>query len=617
MSYRGETPRHPVTKLTLTVGFLALGTAVFVAYSTPATGYEISIYAGTPLLFWVGFGVALVASVTVALTIETRVWRRLALLLGGAAMFVFTALPIVRNYHFYASADSMTHLGWVRDIASGVLEPVALFYPGLHMLAVLTQTLTGFDLPRSLMLVVSGFTLVFFLFVTLTVRELTDSGLGTAVGAVSAFMLLPINVIITKLSAHPISQTILYFSLVLFLFARYLSERPDTGRVSGHFVGTSLLLLVTLVALVLYHPLGAVVVLILLGTVSAVQFASRRLRSDTPISLSRPLYVPTVVLAVWVGIWIVFGHQALVDQAERIVFHISSFIEGSGGSAGEIVSDRQSSLQQVGAGLLETYLKLFFVNTVYAALTGVVILLALAGRLGEYRNASVPIKLTAFGLLVLFPWTVAQFVGNISSLFFRYVGFMMVVATILGAFTIHHAVRDRRPASSRTRASVRSPARIGLVVVLGVLLVVSAAFTFPSPSIYQPSGHMTAAQFDGYGTTFDHVDEEYQLVGIGMGVGRYRHAVEGTSQSEFGTDSGVVPSPEYDHDLEGFLRNESLGEGRYLILSEQERVSRISVYRGFRYDASDFQAVESGTGINHVFANGEVDLYLYTNPTDP
>ena len=44
----------------LAVGFLAAAVAVNAAHAAPASGYEVSIYRGTPTNFWIGVGVAVV-----------------------------------------------------------------------------------------------------------------------------------------------------------------------------------------------------------------------------------------------------------------------------------------------------------------------------------------------------------------------------------------------------------------------------------------------------------------------------------------------------------------------------------------------------------------------------
>lgn len=602
----------------LSVGFVALSAAVIGAYTTPAQEFEISIYTGTPLSFWIGFVLALLIGTGTALLARSTGLRGLALGLGGGSMLAYVSLPLLRNYYFIASADTMSHLGWVRDIATGTIEPGALIYPGIHVLAVLITELSNFGLPRSLMFVTVLFPLLYFCFVGFSVRLFTGSGLGTVIGVTSAFLLLPINVIVTKLFAHPISQATLYMSLVLFMLFWYLTA--DGDRISERIpvTGIGALFLLTLTALVLYHPLAAAFTLLIFLTIAAVQCLFRRGFDSESLQTARPLYAPTLFLAVWLGIWMVVAHPGLSGQLMRIGARIVEFFQG-GSAAGAVVAQRQSSLQGVGASLWGIFAKLFLVGLVYALLTVGFMLWSFLGRFEnqcpEERNT---VRLVTAGLIVVFPWALLQFVGDISSLFFRYVGLMMVVGTIFGAITIYYLVTDPRQLTGDLRLprwfprlrTVRSYSKTGLFVIFAVTLVFTAAFNFPSPQLYLASGHTTEADLDGHSTIFDLGDPGYELASIGYGVPRYRDAIEGRS----GTDDGNwsrVPTPQYNHDLVGYVTNGSVEGGRYLILSDRMRLRRVVAYRGLRYDRSDFRAVESTRGVDRVFDNGDVRLYLY------
>jgi len=77
------TDRSRLSKIALLVGFGALLVGTLTAYRDPATGYELSIYRGTPWTFWAGVGVALVASLTVAMARrDLGLLRDSALVLG-------------------------------------------------------------------------------------------------------------------------------------------------------------------------------------------------------------------------------------------------------------------------------------------------------------------------------------------------------------------------------------------------------------------------------------------------------------------------------------------------------------------------------------------------------
>lgn len=606
-------------KVLLSVGFLALSAAVLSAYTTPARGYEVSIYTGTPLLFWLGFGLSLLIGTWVALHATSKRLQGIALGLGGASMLTFVSLPLIRGYFFIASADTMSHLGWVRDIATGTIDPVQLIYPGIHVLAVLIHDVSNFGLPRSLMFVTILFPLLYFCFVGLGVRMFTDDGVGTVIGVTSALLLLPINVIVVKLFAHPISQAILYTSVVFFLLFWYLTGEADRLSSNIPLTGVGALFLLALGTLVLYHPLSAAFVLLVFGTISIVQLVFRRGFDSEPVQAVRTLYVPTAFLAVCLGVWMVGVQPGLSDQAMRIFVRITGFFQGNS-AAGEVVSQRQSSIRDVGATLWGLFVKLFLISTIYVLLTLGVMLGSFAGWFeNQRREVTTTIKLVTAGLLVAFSWALMQFIGDISNLFFRYVGSMMVIGTIFGAVGLYHLFAEQRTLPGLQSLTGRLPrlatlgsaSRTALFALFAVALVFATAFNYPSPGMYLPSGHMTEADFDGHETIFRLNDTEYELSSIGYGVPRYRNALEGTTGP--GRNGDRVPVPEYNHDLVGYVTNESLGDGRYLILSDRMRTRRVVAYRGLRYNRSDFRAVESEIGVNRPFDNGAVRLYLHTD----
>jgi hypothetical protein len=151
-------------KVALTVGFLGLAGGAYGAVSDPATGYELSVYKATPLTFWVGVGVALLAGLVVAWFGATAAGRTVGCVLGGGAVSAVLALPLLRGYYFLGHADAMTHFGWVKDIAAGGLTPDELLYPGIHTLAVFVGQSAGLPLRRALLLVVFLFCVTFFVF---------------------------------------------------------------------------------------------------------------------------------------------------------------------------------------------------------------------------------------------------------------------------------------------------------------------------------------------------------------------------------------------------------------------------------------------------------------------
>ena len=113
--------------------------------------------------------------------------RVLALFLRGGCYTAFVGLPIVRNYHFYGTADALTHLGWTRGITSGEMELLSLLYPGIHTVAAFISETTGYAPTRSMLYVVALFAVLFVIFVPLCAWVLTDDLRTTAIATFSAF----------------------------------------------------------------------------------------------------------------------------------------------------------------------------------------------------------------------------------------------------------------------------------------------------------------------------------------------------------------------------------------------------------------------------------------------
>ncbi|MFC6756236.1 hypothetical protein ACFQER_05445 [Halomicroarcula sp. GCM10025894] len=261
------------SKGSLVVGYLALLIGTLAAYESPATGYELSVYAATPTLYWVSVAVALTVSLGVALThIESPPLRDTALLLGGLSVLTVVVLPAIRGYYHYGSGDSLSHAGWTQDILAGRLEPVEMLYPGIHTMTIFARKLLGVQVGQAQIVVLAAFVAVFFLFTARCVSFLGENRYTVPVGVFAALLLLPNNNVSVHLMAHPITQSLLLSPLVLYLTLRYVSQSDDTPPRRPIATPVGVALVVASLALILVHPQGALSVL-------AVLLPSRRFSS--------------------------------------------------------------------------------------------------------------------------------------------------------------------------------------------------------------------------------------------------------------------------------------------------------------------------------------------------
>ncbi len=579
------------SRVLLATGFFALSAAAILAHQAPAVEYELSLYSATPNLVWFSLAVAFLSSLVVSSTTRSRYLRFCGLVLGGATTLTVVALPLIRGYYFYGSADPMTHLGWAKDISSGILDPANLFYPGLHTSAVILHETLGYPLRSSILVTILCFTAIFFVFVPLCVRYVTGSERATVVAAFSTFLLLPINNVSMFLRAHPFSQTLFFSAIVFYLLFRYLTEETTGGTVTP-IAGV---LGIASVATVIYHPQLSVHLLAVFLSITVLQVLYKRRGADHAIASHRSLAGHTVLLAVAVVVWIT-GRPAFRAQVESITLAAQGYLRGNPPTPGGRVASQGTSLTAIGGSLPEVYLKLFLPTTVFVILAGVAIVASYTSWLSFQGEHDAVIRYFALSVIGVLPLFVLYFAGSIAEMYFRTFGFIVLLLLIIGAVSLFHVLdgfSDQFGPSTFVFA---------FVVLFAILLPVSLATAYQSPYIYKANQHVTEGQFAGYDAVFDHGSSSINLTSIRQSATRYSDGVEGYRSSK-----------RYDQSISG----ENLTQLRrvteqptYVVLSSYDVHREVDAYQELRYSRAELNAVDTQRGVDRVLTNGDLRLYL-------
>lgn len=602
--------RTPVTfKTVLALGHLALTVGVVTAYQNPATGYELSIYAGshTPLTFWFGVGVGLLSALIVAFYSRQSRARFIALVLGGASMTAIVGLPLIRGYYFYGQTDPLIHLGWTRAIAAGSLSVTAVLYPGGHVSALLLGDLTGFSIRQSMMWLVVAFAVVYFVFVPLAARLLVADRLTVTVATFSGFMLLPLNNVSTFLRFHPLSLALLFLPLAFYVLLRHLLSRNQAGW--GLANGTGLTLIVVGLAVLLFHPQVMLNFLVLLGAIAAVQLYHRRTGSVDRENRLSGVTLHFLLLGLLFFIWMSdhWQLQTTIEQTRTALLNV-----GQGGTVGQVVNQRSASAAAIGANLPELFVKLFAVSAVYFTLAVVFVAERLRTSGGEGSGTHADIYGYLFyGGLALLPLVAVNYVGKVSTYFFRHVGFAMVFATVIGAIAIRHYVGR----------SITFPRRLPLRPIIGMVLVVglvlSVAALYPSPFIYLPNHHVTEAQMEGYGTAFENQPPGANVWfgGVRTTSNRYESALIDAPASVW---SGPVPGSAL-ADPRGYYSDhpeEIVRRDHYLVVTTYDVQREVEAYDQLRYTVAEIDSIDDRRRVHRIYGNGEFTLYYVDLPAE-
>ncbi|WP_277521495.1 hypothetical protein [Natrinema salsiterrestre] len=575
----------------LTIGFLALTGAILTAYSTPATGYELSLYSNTPLSFWVLFGCALFVALLVSIRANTDWNRRLALALSGISMGAFVGLPVLRGYRFYGAGDALTHLGWMRSVQSGIISPFELKYPALHTITTFFAVTIGIDLTQAASLVIVLLSCLFFLFVALSTSLVFESRYSTAVGAFGAFLLLPVTALSTYIVPHAMSQAIFFSAVYIYILLQYIQSSASSRTPSA----VGVLFVITSFALVVFHPQLAAHLIAVFCGICIMQYLYRYYRNSHPVVDHRPIYGQSLALVVAFLAWTA-NHDFFGGVVEYAISSAVTYFVADG-TAASSVNSKSESLAAIGGSVITIFLKLFSSSVVFFGLTGLLLLWAILkknGTLTSNTNGLLPYftisLITLAGIFGLY------FFASYSEMYFRVFGLMMVFITITGSVTIAYSIISFSGQIPKT--VLQSVVVVGFAIVLFLSLLT----VFPSPYIYNASPHVTDMSMEGHEKAFETQDANVTFVGIRAGPNRHADAIHGNLDRT--QKYSAITGEEID---EGITQQYSAD--RYIIITQADRAREIRSYQELRYSQSQLASISSQRGVNRIQSNGEFELF--------
>ncbi len=118
--------------------------AASVALLTPATGYELSVYASTPVAVWIL--IALSSAISVAMLVkaartpsaDNRWMIALGVLVANGALVLL--ISVLRDY-YAVGGDSLMHIGYVLDMTGNLEWSDSNMYPAMHLPSVILSFL--------------------------------------------------------------------------------------------------------------------------------------------------------------------------------------------------------------------------------------------------------------------------------------------------------------------------------------------------------------------------------------------------------------------------------------------------------------------------------------------
>ena len=577
-----------LNRLLVVAGFLSLlGLTALLATVPAANTYELSIYAAYPWYFWALACLALFVgnAVVVRCAFDGRDEWRYGFVLVLAVVTLLLLLPYLRGYASLGRADVLTHVGLTRDIMATGRVGDGNVYPNFHLLVLTLSYATGVD-PAVTVVSLAGIGSVFSV-VALT--TLVSSVFGRRRG----LLVVPFATVLLTAQSVPYRFSTLLVPFVLYLLVKEQQTRALSVRAA---------LTVSMVSLIIYHPLTTLFVLAIIGLYGVARTLHDRglfgTAAETP---ARP--VGTVPLAQFVvavfAVWYL-AFDKIVDRFAIVVRNISSVAVSSSPGA-----SYTSTVSQYSPALVDLA-RIGFVKYGQAA-----VLLLVGGAYTVWalrtRSSTTALELTFVGAFALFT--------GLSGLFFAVdlvVGFsrpllyVKLFGAVLASSLFSHLLNARES---------RPTARTLLYVTVALLVVTSTLGLYLSPLTVREGQQVTEMELEGSEWFLEERDRWERLSQFGIETARFRDAIYG--RETFAEDKVVTYDPVRLPAHFNYSTRETLGASyendTYIILPRAGRIYYEELYPEYpqfwRFEPSDFRRLSRDGTVSHVYDNGGYDVY--------
>ena len=605
-------------KLILSSAFLILFIGLLMAWNTPVYGYEVSIYSSTPIIFWIAliFGYIVGVFLIILKFYHNNIPKVIffgGIILLSLCSISLACLGILRGNILIGITDDVgTHLGILTELLkTGYLSSI---YPLIHIgpgIFSLFANQNVFAITTYYPILYLG---IYILGLYVLVRELFSN-------KIIAYIVLLIALFLPFGSAPYLSpyspllfigmqSTIRLMPLFIYIVIKTVNNRSKEMLI---------LSLIMCISLTFYHPMAS----LLMGIFClSIIFYHIITSIKTGIWTKKDIYIPlsllstiTLLFILWSGD--LFGNGIIKGLTS--LFTISN-TELQSRNIGEITSFTTNAdsfgyslntIIQIGSINLIIYLSLFC---------------GLGYFLWTYIHNTHNQKLGyvySFSLFLI--GTTGLFlIMDIGFKYSRFLDEIYLIGIISAGYIIYLLCKKMKFSFPKKKNS-----QILLPIFLCIVICLASIFLFYSSPLSMSYGDQTTKmEWIGAETLLPYIDYTYDRTGIFLlGIQRYISALYGSSEhsgsyqyGNYHIISTSLHETEYAEQVpyhfgydKYFSINEIYNQTTYLFIIKKDRLYYHAYYpeiEDFRWTLPDFQHLENDLAVNHVYYNGDLNLYL-------
>jgi hypothetical protein len=588
-------------KIVSITGFLLLlAVLTIIVRVGQATSYEFSIYDAYPWYFWAFLLSAVLCGQVVIFGSALSQSRKNYWLFGLMVILVSNALvicmPIIRGYYIYGSGDTLTHIGYMKDIlrTSGIGEN---YYPVDHLLGVIFYVFSGLSFPDITLILPPLFSFFFVLSMYLVGKEMFQNTFELMI-----LILLSSTLFWgSSLSFVPNAQAFFVVPLMVYLaFKMYNGNNAKKYHV---------LLLLTGFLMVFYHPLVTLLVILLLCIMQITQYILEKYEKR---SLQKANYTYTILfmLAIF-SIW-----STYIAMATYVMKPIISRIFGE-----EIVkSEFQKNIDLVSQVNVDPLYLLKLILNVYgqSIILGVLSLLSIGLLLKSMKNQKTASNfyqgISILGFIILFILSIAMFFSNGRFGFGRIYSFAMLFSLLLIPMGVYLFIYEKIPGGTmRTRKTL-----VKLLAVFFIIFCIpyfSLFNVYDSPITKNTNLQVPRSDYIGMNTFLSFRNESLPILELGLVSYRFVDALYGKSAPRLNIyeNKNMAPPNHFGY------QNETLSgifyqHPKYVITNDQGRRKNPYLNPEFEdkwsFSPKDFEQVKNDPKINQVYSNKNLEIFM-------
>jgi len=605
-------------KIVSVVCLIAIAYSIIVMHDAPAKGYEPSIYSSTPTIVWaimfisVAWGIIVVVQQVYSGAYKTdNNW-----MIGYALIFITYAimlcLYIIRGYGpTNIQGDGGSHISMIQQIMATGSVPATLIYPITHIYTAIFAMISSISVIGIYMFIPAAFYIFYIPLFYLFAREILPEKGQAIIASMASLAFL--NGVMPFSSDHifflPNMLANAILPALLLVFYKFLK----TSSLSW-----GLMLFAMLILYPAFHPLPTMIFMIIILALPIAYIAYRlwnrdfKFQNKTMIAFNIAIFL---FAAVWFVQWISYYWNDTVASFLSLIFY--------GGSNYVALLDKDASnASTYGFGFLNIIIEVVKMMG-GALLFGAIALVGLPIIMKHVRKDSKVYNVLALYSPVFFLGILmcVVYFSNFGFGPLRIVEYIGLFCTIIVAYLIYSLIsRARGPGQTLAKFAL-----IGAVIVLIAVFINGILGVYPSSYTLSSSVQTTQQELTGMGWLLNDGNPDLSITSLNLAPYRFADALVSPDLEKQWALSRFYPQ-DYPEILKvpyhfGYNNNSTIGDyfkiNLYMIITQMDESTYKDIYPDmakFRYEASDFDELESDPALNKVYSNSEFDVWYHHEP---